>query len=107
MVGTNDAMMKSSEELLAELLALKNWILEVLIGVPITISCPTICNDNQKARLTILHTRKKLNDIKLNTIINDNIRDIHLGCKGIYLNNRGSVRLATRSCSYSQTLAIT
>ena len=64
MVGTKDGMMKSFEELLAELLALKNWILEVLSEVTITISCPTIRNDNQKARLTILHFRKKLNDLK-------------------------------------------
>ena len=89
MVGTNDAM-----KLLAELLALKNWILEVLPEVIITISCPTIRNDNQKARLTILHLRKKLNDLKLNTIINDNIGENHLGRKGLHLNNRGSARIA-------------
>ena len=94
MVGTNDAMMKSSEELLAELLALKNWILEVLPGVIITMSCPTIRNDNQKARLTILNLRKKLNDLKLSTIINDNIVENHLGRKRLHLNNRGSARLA-------------
>ena len=94
MVGTNDATMKSSEKLLAELLALKNWILEVLPEVIITISCPTIRNDNQKARLTILHLRKKLNDLKLSTIINDNIGENHLGRKGLHLNNRGSARLA-------------
>ena len=53
MVGTNDATMKSSEKLLAELLALKNWIVEVLPEVIITISCRTIRNDNQTVRLTI------------------------------------------------------
>ena len=95
MVGTNDAMIKSSEELLAELLALKNWIVEVLPGVIIAISCRTIRNDNQKARLTILHLRKKLNDLKSsNTIINDNIVENHLGHKGLHLNNRGSAKLA-------------
>ena len=59
MTGTNDAMDKSSDELLTKLMTLKNWILAASPGVNITIFCPTIGKNNQKPRLTILHLRKK------------------------------------------------
>ena len=53
MVGTNDAVEKSSEEILTELLSLKKWIRDKLPGINLTLSCPPIRNDNQKSRLTI------------------------------------------------------
>ena len=100
MTDTSDGMEKLSEELLTKLMALKNWVLEILPRVNITISCPTIRNDNQKARLTILHLRNKWYDLKINVLINDNITQMHLGRKGVRLNNRGSTRLAMNCLSH-------
>ena len=99
MVGTNDTE-ESSDILLSELLSLKKWILEVLLDVNVTLSCPTICSDNQKARLTILHLRKKLSDLNINFISNENINHSHLGRKGLHLNNRGLARLAMNYLSH-------
>ena len=99
MVGTNDTEI-SSDILLSELLSLKKWILEVLPDVNVTFSCPTIRSDNQKARLTILHLRKKLSDLNINCISNENINHSHLGRKGLHLNNRGLARLAMNYLSH-------
>ena len=100
MVGSNDSISKSSEEILTELLALKKWILETLPGVNLTIACPTKRTDNQKARITLLHLRKKLLNLKISLITNDNINDEHLGRKGLHLNSRGSARLAMNYLSH-------
>ena len=85
---------KPQISIVSELLLLKKWILSVIPEVIIAISCPTIRSDNQKAKLTILNIRKKLSDLKVNIIANDNINEDHLGRKGLHLNNRGSARLA-------------
>ena len=100
MAGSNDSIDKSSEELLVELLNLKKWISDKLPGVKITISCPTIRNDNQKARLTILRLREKLQNLNIDLITNENIHVGHLGHKGLHLNNRGSGRLAMNFLSH-------
>ena len=47
MAGTNDAIDKSSTAILDELLLLKNWIMNVLPGVNVILSCPTIRYDRQ------------------------------------------------------------
>ena len=62
--------------------------------INITISCPTIRMDNQKARLTILNIRKKLSVLNINIIDYENINQGHLGRRGLHLNNKGSARLA-------------
>ena len=94
MAGTNDSIEKSSEEILAELLELKSWILDMLPEVSITLSCPTTRNDNQNARFTLLRLREKLIALGIDIITNDNINNDHLGHEGLHLNARGSARLA-------------
>ena len=98
--GTNDSIDKSSDEILYELLSLKKWILHILPDVNVTISCPTIRIDHQKARLTILRLRQKLLNLNIDVINNENINDEHLGQKGLHLNNRGSGRLAMNYLAY-------
>ena len=72
MAGTNDSTMKSSELILVELLQLKTFIEKQLPGCTVIISCPTDRNDDPKAKLTNLHIRRKLNNLKLPIIVNDN-----------------------------------
>ena len=100
MVGANDAVNKCSQQILNELLNLKSWLLEKLPGVKIVFSCPTVRYDNQKARLTILQLRNKLQQLDVSVISSDNLIDEHLGYKGLHLNNRGSSRLAWNYLAY-------
>ena len=100
MAGTNDAITKTSEVILVELLQLKSFIESALLGCKGAISCPTDRFDDSKARLTILHLRRKLNNLQIPLILNDNIRDVDIGKKGLHLNERGSGRLAVNFMSY-------
>ena len=83
-----------------ELIALKYWILNKLPKVKIVFSCPTIRHDDQKARLTILQLRNKLEQLDINVISNENVTGEHLGYKGLHLNNRGSSRFAWNYLAY-------
>ena len=82
MAGTNDSTMKSSELILVELLQLKTFIEKQLPGCTVIISCPTDRSDDHKAKLANLHMRRKLNNLKLPIIVNDNITEVHIGKKG-------------------------
>ena len=64
MAESNDAIEKSSDEILHEILLLKNFIVDKLPEVEVHIACPTTRTDDQKARLTILRLRKKLSELK-------------------------------------------
>ena len=93
-IGTNDAVTKTSDTILDDILKLKFHIESQLIGVEVVISCPINRIDNSKARLTIKHVINKIKLIKVTKIINENISDICLGRKGLHLNLRGNGRLA-------------
>ena len=75
-------------------------VVDFWLDVKVTISCPTIRLDYQKARLTILRLRQKLSNLNIDVIINENISDEHLGQKGLHLNGRGSGRLAMNYLSH-------
>ena len=100
MAGTNDAVMSTSTAILQELLLLKVWIIETLPGVNVCISCPTVCWDNSKAKITIHHLRNKLSGLNIDYIANDNIHSVHIGQKGLHLNGKGSGRLAMNYLSH-------
>lgn len=100
MAGSNDSINKPSDEIVAEILLLKQWILNAIPDANIIISCPPVRMDNQKARLTILNLRKKLSNLKINFISNENINDNHLGHKGLHLNKWGSAILAMNYLSH-------
>ena len=93
-VGTNDAVTKTSDTILDDILKLKFHIESQLIGVEVVISCPINRIDNSKARLTIKHVINKIKLIKVTKIMNENISGICLGRKGLHLNLRGNGRLA-------------
>ena len=94
MVGTNDAIKKDSNKILNELLDLKKYIKSKSPECQVIISCPTCRFDNAKARITIFNLRKKLDDLDVMVILNENIGDNLIGRKGLHLNEHGSGRLA-------------
>ena len=86
MAGTNDATAKHSEIILVEILKLKSFIENELPECKVFISCPTYRFDDSKASLTLLHLRKKVSNLKLDVVMNDNIVAKHIGQKGLHLN---------------------
>ena len=60
MAGTHDAIMKTSETILVELLQLKSFVEDTFPGCIVVISCPTYRYDDPKACLAVLHMHRKL-----------------------------------------------
>ena len=103
--GTNDAMDKSADEILFELLQLKAYVKQ-RIGITAIISCPTIRTDNTKAKQVVSELCVKLNKLNVPIICNINISDDCLGKggkhPGLHLNPKGCGRLATNYISYNR-----
>ena len=59
-IGTNDAVIKSSDIILNGILKLKLHIASKLSGADVIISCPAMRIDNSKARLTIKNLISKI-----------------------------------------------
>ena len=92
-VGTNDAVFKTSRQILDDLLQLKNEILKTLPNCNVIISKPTMRVDNGKAALTLKHLNEHLSQLKVDSIDNSNIKSMHIGRKGLHLNNKGKDKL--------------
>ena len=75
-----------------------------LPGCKVIIVCPTYRYDEPKAKLTIIHLQRKLNKLKMDVILNDNITDKHIGKKGLHLNGAGSGRFAMNFMSNIVTI---
>ena len=60
----------------------------------VIISSPVLRTDNGKAMLTLKNLNKLMKELKINIIDNDNIKEQHLGRKGLHLNGKGTSRLA-------------
>ena len=102
MVGTNDAPHKSAEEILVELLKLKKHIEDVLPLCKVIISCPTMRTDNAnpQAHRVVFDLRKKLINLNIPIILNENINDDHIGKDGLHLNTHGFGKLAMNYIRY-------
>ena len=92
--GTNDAVSKTSRQILDDLLQLKNEVLKTLPNCNVIISKPTIRIDNGKAALTLRNLNQHLTELKVDSIDNSNIKQMHIGRKGLHLNNKGKDKLA-------------
>ena len=57
------------------------------------ISRPTIRTDNGKAALTLSNFNKLLGQLEVDFIDNVNIKEVHLGKKGLHLHKKGKNRL--------------
>ena len=80
-IGTNDAVSKTSKQILDELLQLKQYIISILPTCRVIVSRPTVPTDNGKAALTLSNFNKLLRQLEIAFIDNENIKEVHLGIK--------------------------
>ena len=93
-IGSNDAIDKTSDHILKEILDLKSNILSILPTVRVYLSCPTIRLDNRVVNDVLRDLDLKLKSLTGDIISNDNVDRTCLGKKGLHLNPKGSGRLA-------------
>lgn len=104
-VSTNDAADKSSaDEILNDLLQLKQFIEKSLPDSTLIISYPLIRTDRIGPKRTIFDLREKLNMLNINCIMHENLTEEHLGKGGLHLNAKGLGRLATNYISFIRQL---
>ena len=103
-VGTNDAADSSHQQIVNDLLALKQFIKRKLQNFNVILSMPTKRCDNQKASATVNLVNEQLPQLNIDIIENKNILDKHLGRHGLHLTNHGRVRLAMNFISYVKKL---
>ena len=103
-VGTNDAADSSHQQIVNDLLALKQFIKEKLPNCNVILSMPTKRCDIQKASATVNLVNEQLSQLNIDIIENKNISDKHLGRHGLHLTNHGRVRLAINFISYVKKL---
>ena len=72
-VGTNDAVKKTSDNIIDDILKLKHFIELQLPDTKIIISCPIMRTDDTKASLTIKHIISKMKFTMVDHLLNDNI----------------------------------
>ena len=103
-ISTNDAILKTSEEILTDLLQLKSHIESTLPSCNVIISEPIMRCDNGKANITIKHLIEKLRRLNIRLLYNGNITKDHLSKKGLHLNMKGTGRLALNIITYIRQL---
>ena len=86
-LGTNDAVTRTSQSILDDLFKLKQYI--EAKGIEVIISCPITRTDNAKARFSIIQFKEKIKHLKIRYLLNDNIKERHLGKKGLHLSKQG------------------
>ena len=92
-IVTNDAVSKTSRQILDQLLQLKQYITNMLPTCRVIMSRPTMRTDNGKAALTLSSLNKNLGQLEVDFIDNVNIKEVHLGEKEQHLNKKGKNRL--------------
>ena len=102
MVGINDAVKKSADDIVAELLELKKHVETILPKCTVILSCTIMRIDksNHHAQKVVFDLRKKLINLKVLNILNVNIVEKHLGKLGLHLNQHGLSRLALNYMRY-------
>ena len=105
-VGTNDASngKENAEEILNELLELKKEIIRTLPSCKVIISMPTQRKDNVKANGKMKVLNQKIAALGVERINNNNIVEADLGRKKLYLNMKGSDKLAKNFTNYLRNL---
>ena len=95
-VGANDATNnnKTASMIYEEILCLKLFAEAHVPGICVSISCPIVRRDNDKANIKVLHLRHKFRTSGLNVITNERVKYEYLGGKGLHLSQRGVARLA-------------
>ena len=93
-VGTNDAVDSSHQQIVNDLLTLKQFIKEKLQNCNVILSMPTKRCNSQKAYATVNLINQQLSQLNIDIIENNNISDKHLDRDGLHLTNHGRLRLA-------------
>ena len=93
-IGTNNAVTETPTEIFNKLLSLKEEIVEKLPSCNIIISNPTKRTDNVTAHKTNEEVIRLIKSTDINFIENGNIKEKHLGKRGLHLNARGNSMLA-------------
>ena len=103
-IGSNDSQYKTINEITDELSALKSYITNTLPETKVFLSCPVIRTDNRNANNTLrqldIYLKYNFSDI----VVNDNVDASCLGKRGLYLNPKGSGRLAINYISLMRRL---
>ena len=92
-IGTNDAVSKTYRQILDELLQLKQYITNTLATYRVIVSRLTIRTDHGKTALILSNFNKHLVQLKVDFIDNVNIKEVHLGKKGLHLNKKDKNKL--------------
>ena len=103
-VGTNSCVNTISDDVLKELKRLKDHIQVVLPKSRIYFSLPTRRTDDNRANTIILNLNTKLKKLGYFILDNSNIRDYHLGKKGLHLNDYGTKQMASNIISFIRRL---
>ena len=103
-VSTNDSPTKSADEMVIDMLRLKNFIQEILPSAKVIISLPTIRNDSFASNSTLMQYTKKIMQLNIPIMDNSNIHEEHIGRKGLHMNRRGVGRLALNIISLIRQL---
>ena len=92
-VGTNNVTFRKSSGNIYSFLRLKNTILNTLPSYTIIFSEPTSRTDNVKETLILWHLKEHLRQLNIDIIDSSNIKDVHIGLKGLHLNAKWICRL--------------
>ena len=103
--GTNDSTEKDSNEILDELLQLRDYV-KLRFDIDAVISCPTIKMDSNKGKKTVQELSRKLDELKIPTIFHKNVDEdcLEKGGKfaGLHLTPKGIGRMAINFISYNR-----
>ena len=100
-VGTNNASLKNAnpDQILDALLDFKKDILDQVPGCMVVISMPTKRFDNEEYGKIIESLNKKITDLGIDAINNNNISRGDIGRKGLHLNAKGTGKLTSKLVS--------
>ena len=103
-VGCINSTQQDYVTMVEEIVTLKQYITSRLPSCKVTFSSMFMRTDNRAANSTINRANSLIRQINIGYIDNDNIVDIHLGNRGLHLNNRGVGRFALNLISYIRSL---
>ena len=103
-VGTNDCTDKTSDKVLKELVNLVKNIQKLIPTSKVIISLPTVRTDNATANQIIKNLCKKIKQLDFMILDNSNMKDCHLGKKGLHFSNYGTKKMAVNILSLIRRL---
>ena len=89
-ISSDDCVWKTSDQVLLEIINLKEYIKKILPSCTVINSQPTIRTDDGKADNIIRNLNSKLKSKQIRLLDNSNIKVHHLGKKGLHLNAHGT-----------------